>query len=70
MMDRRWVDNGRKMIVVFVGTADVLFAVSGIEDAVTYSARDGGDSEAFLEFDLCHEGLWVTGYGLWVTGYG
>jgi hypothetical protein len=47
-----------------------LFAVSGIEDAVTYSARDGGDSEAFLEFDLCHEGLWVMGYGLWVTGYG
>jgi hypothetical protein len=37
-----------------VGSADVLFAVASVKDAVSEFAGNGGYSEAFDKVDGCH----------------
>ena len=66
-MDRYWLDNGRQIIGVFVGSTDILFSVSRVKDAVAKFAWKGCYSESLLKVYFSHV---VKGYRLLVIGYG
>ena len=53
-----------------VGSADVLFAVASVEDAVSEFAGNGGYSEAFDKVNLCHFCVRCKVYGVRCMVYG